>query len=110
MNSNEDNWPFDQVRNCATFTIRQILEKEVPILVVYHDLDDEGWQFLSNIETKMEDAKLVSLESITKLDPSVFEVATIPPGYHAWRQTIEHDWIIEKTPQNGLPPFLLTGS
>ncbi len=91
-------WSFDQPKNCAVFTLRQIMNNEVPILVVYHDIDDDGWQFVSNIETKMEDAMLVSLEEITKIDPTVFEISTIQPGYHAWRQKIGSKWIIEKTP------------
>jgi len=33
-------WPFDQPRNCAVFTIRQIIDGECPIQVVYHDFKD----------------------------------------------------------------------
>jgi hypothetical protein len=95
----EGEWPFDQPRNCAIYTIRQVIENEVPILVVYHDADDHGWQFLSNIETKADDAKIVSLESITRIDPSVFQVATIPPGFHAWRASVTSDWTIAETPK-----------
>ena len=94
---NDENWPFDQPRNCATVTLRQIIEKEVPILRVYHDTDDHGWQFLSNIETSMKDAMLVSLGYITELDPSVFEVSNIPPGYHVWRRTVNDDWEVGET-------------
>jgi hypothetical protein len=39
-------WPFDQPRNCAVFTTRQVLEGAEPILHVTHDSDDHGWQFL----------------------------------------------------------------
>jgi hypothetical protein len=91
-------WPFDQPKNCAVFTLRQIMQKEVPILVVYHDIDDDGWQFVSNIETRMEDAMLVCLEEITTLDPTVFEVAEIRPGYHAWRNAVGDNWSIVQTP------------
>jgi len=94
----EKEWLFDQPRNCAVFTLRQIIEKTVPILVVYHDIDDHGWQFLSNIETRREDARIVGLEEITKLDPTVFEVAKIEPGYHAWRKAVGESWNIIKTP------------
>ena len=64
----EVEWPFDQPKNYAVFSIRQIIERECPIQVVYHDLEDDGWQFVSNIEYTMEDAKLVGLEEITKID------------------------------------------
>ncbi len=91
-------WPFDQSQNCAVFTIRQIIEGESPIQIVYHDLEDDGWQFVSNIEYTMEDAKLVSLVEITKMDPSVFEVAKIQPGFHAWRNSVGDKWTIARTP------------
>ncbi|WP_144393890.1 hypothetical protein [Pleionea sediminis] len=91
-------WPFDQPKNCAVFTIKQIIEGTSPIQVVYHDREDDGWQFVSNIEYAMDDAKLVSLEEIIKIDPSVFEVAHIQPGYHAWRNKVGDKWTIAKTP------------
>lgn len=94
----EAEWPFDQPKNCAVFTIRQIVEGECPIQVVYHDLEDDGWQFVSNIEYSMDDAKLVSLEEITKIDPSVFEVANIEPGFHAWRSAVGEEWTVAQTP------------
>jgi len=91
-------WPFDQPKNCAVFTIKQVIESKFPILLVYHDLEDNGWQFVSNVEFSMEDAKLVSLEEITKIDPTVCEVAKIEPGYHAWRTDTGSKWHVEKTP------------
>ena len=96
----KDSWPFDQAKNCAVLTLRQIVDKEIPITVVYHDLDDHGWQFLGNIETREEDAKLISLEEVTRLDPTVFQIASIEPGYHAWRRSVGDEWTIAKTPAN----------
>ena len=89
-------WPFDQPKNCAVITIQQILDLDLPILFVYHDLDDHGWQFLSNIEIKEKDAKVVSLLNIVELDKSVLEVAHIPPGFRAYRKSTDSEWIIEK--------------
>lgn len=94
----KDEWPFDQPKNCAVFTISQIINGESPIQLVYHDLEDDGWQFVSNIEYTMADAKLVSLEEITKIDSTVFEVAHIDPGFHAWRDKVGDKWTVEKTP------------
>ncbi|WNO09150.1 hypothetical protein [Teredinibacter sp. KSP-S5-2] len=94
----EVGWPFDQPKNCAVFTIRQIIEDKAPIQIVYHDLEDGSWQFLSNIEYTIADVKLVGLEEIAKIDLTVFEVAKIDPGYHAWRNNIGDKWTIAKTP------------
>lgn len=98
LKQKETEWPFDQAKNCAVYTISQILNSESPIHIVYHDLEDNGWQFLSNIEYSMEDAKIVTLEEITKIDPSVFDVAHIKPGFQAKRSAIGKEWEIAKTP------------
>jgi len=97
----EIEWPFDQPKNCAVFTIRQIIEGDNSIQIVYHDLEDDGWQFVSNIEYSMEDAKLVSLEEITIIDPTVLEIASIKPGYHAWRNQVGDKWTVAVTPESG---------
>jgi len=44
-------------------------------------------------------APFLRLEEITKIDPTVFEVAKIEPGFHAWRNKIGDAWIIAKTPK-----------
>jgi len=41
-----DDWPFDQLPNCAVITLRRIVFGSAPILHVTHDRDDHGWQFL----------------------------------------------------------------
>jgi hypothetical protein len=35
-------WPFDQPRDCAVFTLRSIVFDGEPILYVSHDADDDG--------------------------------------------------------------------
>lgn len=93
-------WPFDQPPNCAVITLRQILERSEPILHVTHDLADHGWQFLSGGNVREEDAAVVSLAEVTRLDTSVLQVAQIPPGWRAWRQSPEHEWVRERNPND----------
>lgn len=93
-----NDWPFDQPRNCATFTTRQILERTEPILAAYHDADDHGWQFIGSTGANMADAKLISLESIVKIDSSVLEVADLPPGWRAIRAAPGQPWSRELKP------------
>ena len=95
----DEEWPFDQPKNCAVFTLKQIMNREISILAVYHDLEDDGWQFVSNTELSMEDAMMVTLESVANLDPSVLGVANIKPGYHAWRASYGSPWTVAKTPE-----------
>ena len=94
--STNKKWPFDQSPNCASITLKKVINKTAPILHVVHDLEDHGWQFLGLEQPKEEDAAVVGMETILKIDPSVEEVAHIPPGWRAWRKSKETAWIIEK--------------
>jgi hypothetical protein len=93
-------WPFDQPSNCAVFTIRQILEGAEPILHVTHDLDDEGWQFLGRGDAKVEDCKIVGLGEMVSKDASLYKLADMPPGWHAWRKSVNEPWIKAVDPSN----------
>ena len=86
-----DAWPFDQPRNCAVFTTRQVLDGEEPILRVTHESDDHGWQFLGS-DAREKDAKIIALHEAVELDPSVLQLADLPPGWHAWRDSIDSPW------------------
>ena len=87
-----DNWPFDQPRNCAALTMRQILDGSEPILLVSHDADDHGWQFIGISDASVADGKIVCLEEIVRLDPTVLEVADLPPGWQAVRDQVGGQW------------------
>jgi hypothetical protein len=85
-------WPFDQPANCAVITLRSIVFGGEPILSVSHDADDHGWQFLGWGDAQEADAAVVSLSEIVLLDPTVREVADMPPGWRAWRRTVGEPW------------------
>lgn len=93
-----DEWPWDQPPNCGVFTEKAIIHDGAAILHVTHDLEDHGWQFLGWEDAQAENGALVSLMKIEKLDPTVREVAHIPPGWHAWRRNREDAWNIEPNP------------
>jgi hypothetical protein len=93
-----DDWPFDQPPNCATISLRQIVSGGERILHVTHDEDDHGWQFLGWGDAQVEDGVVVCLSHILELDPSVREVADLPPGWHAWRQAVGQPWTREPRP------------
>ncbi|MEC5126759.1 hypothetical protein VSU19_08365 [Verrucomicrobiales bacterium BCK34] len=88
-----DTWPFDQPRNCATVTTKFVIENNRPVTFVSHDEDDHGWQFHSDDEATMDDAMLVSLESIVALDRSLLDVADLQPGWIASRSSANAEWI-----------------
>jgi hypothetical protein len=93
--SKMDDWPFDQPPNCATLTSRQIVQGSEPILHICHDEEGHGWQFLGSGNARIADAMVVSLLHILELDPSVRDVADLPPGWHAWRRMVSEPWIRE---------------
>jgi len=93
MNSKPTNsWPFDQPRNCGTLTMRQILDGSEPILLVTHDADDHEWQFIGISDASVADGRIVCLEETVHLDPTVLEVADLPPGWQAIRDAVGGHW------------------
>ena len=99
MNSNPtDPWPFDQPRNCTTLTMRQILDGSEPILLVSHDADDHAWQFIGSSDASAEDGRVVCLAEMVQLDPTVLEVADLPPGWQAIREHVGGAWTRQPRP------------
>jgi len=85
-------WPFDQPPNCAVFTTRHVLRDGEPITHVFHDADDHGWQFHYPGDKTDADAMIVALSEICEHDPTVMEVADLPPGWMATRSAIGSPW------------------
>ena len=81
---------FYEERNVAAFTTQHVLDGK-PILFVYHN-DNGDWQFHSEREPDLKDAKLVCMESITKIDPSVNQVYHLSYGQSAWRASADAPW------------------
>jgi hypothetical protein len=74
------------------------LEGSEPILLVSHDADDHGWQFIGSSEVTMADAKLIALAEIVKIDSTILEVADLLPGWVAIRTTVGGDWTRREHP------------
>jgi hypothetical protein len=85
--------PFDQPQNCAAFVTREVMDREEPILLVYHDADDHGWQFIGSSDGTVENGRIILLSEAVALDPSVFQLADLPVGWHAWRDSPEGPWV-----------------
>ncbi len=96
-----DDWPFDQPPNRAVITLRQIVDGSRPVLHVTHDSDDHGWQFLGLEGVREEDASVVCFSEIVQIDPSLRQLADMPPGWHAWRRVVGAHWI--RAPHNSGP-------
>ena len=79
--------------------MRQILDRSEPILLVSHDEDDHGWQFIGTSNASMTEARIVCLEEIVQLDPTVLEVADLAPGWQAIRESVTETWVRRPHPQ-----------
>ena len=73
-------------------TTRHIIRDRKPITHAYHDESDHGWQFFSAEGSSMEDAMIVALGSIVDLDPSIREIADLPVGWMAQRDSSGAPW------------------
>lgn len=98
--STPDDWPFDQPRNCAVITTRQVMNQIEPILAVYHDEDDHGWQFIGTSDASESNGCVIKLKEAVSLDPTVAEVADIPPGWFASRADATSAWQRQRNPRS----------
>jgi hypothetical protein len=83
---------FPENHDVAVFTTSHIIRDRLPILYVVHDTDDGAWQFHHAGQVREKDAMVVSLEEIVELDPSIRELADLPPGWTASRISIKSPW------------------
>ncbi|WP_158614478.1 MULTISPECIES: hypothetical protein [Mesorhizobium] len=64
-----------------------------------HDADDESWQFYGDeAEVDHDDLILVGLFEVVELDETVAQLADLPLGWHARRDTKSSPWRRSKKP------------
>jgi hypothetical protein len=91
----EKPWAFPQPRDGVSITMRQILDGEEPILTACHDLDGE-WQFIGVTDANVDDGRIVGLGCMVDFDPTLLELADLPPGWRAVRDRVGDTWIREQ--------------
>jgi len=69
------------------------MEQKGEVLLVSHDAEDHGWQFLTGERIDMKDAMLVCLSEVVALHPDVLDVADLPPGWDASRTDKNAPWV-----------------
>lgn len=82
---------FDENPRLGVLTTAAVLAG-APILMVTHDEDDGGWQFLCGTTNEPADGRIVHLEEIVARDPTVAAVADLPLGWLAFRSAIGEEW------------------
>ncbi|WP_153039176.1 hypothetical protein [Microbulbifer sp. Q7] len=89
-------WPFDQARNVAAITTKQVVKDSFPVLMVVHYADDDSWAFTCGTTNKSEDLMIVGMGEIVSLDPTLYSIADLPPGWSATRASITSEWVRSK--------------
>jgi hypothetical protein len=87
-----EKWPFEDPRNTAAITTRQVLETGAAVLRVTHDADDGSWQFLCGTTDDPADGRIIGLGRMCDRDPSLRELADLPEGWRAWRERPGAAW------------------
>jgi hypothetical protein len=85
-------WPFDQGKNVAALTTRQVLREGHPILRVVHYSDDHSWAFTCGTTSDPNDSLLVNMKSIIELDATLLSIADLLPGWGASREGVGLSW------------------
>lgn len=85
---------FQEERETRAFTTKQVLAGQA-ISYVYHN-ENGDWQFMSDSKPNAKDARIVCLEDITRLDPTVNDIYYLPFGWYAWRNSRAEKWVTEK--------------
>ena len=89
--------PWHQPPNCAVITLRQIIEGDAPILLVTHDMDDHGWQFLSRAGHQSQElCSCRSLRDCRTRPFDSFELSRYATRMRVhWRRSVSDPWMRE---------------
>jgi len=93
-------WPFDQAPNVAAITTVNVIEHGAPILVVVHYADDDSWAFLCGMTNNDADARVIGMANALRIDPSLRDIADMPPGWKAWRSAVGGVWQRTQNPND----------
>jgi hypothetical protein len=84
-------WPFAEATNVAVFSTRRVADGH-PILFVTHDAEDGAWQILCGTPNRSSDALVRCLGCLFEQDPTIGELADLPPGWCAFRASAKSPW------------------
>ena len=87
----ENEWPFQDGPYTAAFTTTRVVNENYPILVVKHNVDGD-WQLLCGTTEKKKDSVIMCLGCAFENDRSIGEVADLPLGWKARRETNTSAW------------------
>jgi hypothetical protein len=99
MTDTNRQWPFLDPPNTAVITNVRILDQEDWVHYVTHDAEDGAWQFHPYLgPASMKEAAVASLAHMLRIEPRIEELADLPLGWRAWRDSKSAHWT--RAPKN----------
>ncbi len=95
LNLLQKRFPFEDAPNTLCFTCCHVVNDNHPIVYISHD-EDDLWQFLCGKTHSEEEAIVVSLAEILKIDPKVGNFANLRCGEYAIADTETSQWTVWK--------------
>jgi hypothetical protein len=84
-------------------TTINVLERSYPVLTICHfDDEDETWAFLCDTTENEDDLRIVELERILQIEPTLSRWLHLPAGWSAERDQPGEPWITEPESPLGL--------
>lgn len=91
---------FPDAPDTAVITTRYVVRQQSPILFVFH-FEDGYWQFAGREENLPDtDFLVLRLEEVVALDSSILEIADLPMGVAAARESQGAEWVFSKLVDN----------
>lgn len=90
-------WMFPVSRFTGVETSALVRDGKEPVVYVSHD-EDGRWQFHGTSDSGQQVAVAVCFHHLTDQDCSLHELAGLPPGWCAWRETPDQSWAREPLP------------
>lgn len=97
-NSSLHNWRFSDSPHTGVFITKRVMSGEDPVTRVFHDIEDNVWQFHGPGESDPKDIAYACLHHVIDRDPSISELHDLLPGWCAWRENVTSPWRRELTP------------
>ena len=86
------NWKFPDPPHTRVFLSKTIHEGTEEITYVSHDIEDGAWQFLGDSMADVGGPVISCFHHPIDKDPTLAELANLPPGWYAQRETPTAPW------------------
>jgi hypothetical protein len=86
---------IEENSNKAVIATKYITDKNSVIVSVFYD-EDGDWQFFSQEEVNEDDARVLSVQQILKIDNTLADIPSLSKGQSAFRVNKDSLWQIQK--------------